>query len=101
MMAADMKEWQGLPDAELQQRILQSRQELASLRLRASQGALERPHEIRQRRRDIARMLTVLNQAHRSAPQTPTTTQPPQPARRPTTRRSSRPQGRRPGRRVR
>jgi len=56
------KEFRALPAAELRQRVSQTRQELDTLRLKARQGALEQPHRIRQLRRDLARILTVLRE---------------------------------------
>ena len=51
-----------MSDAELHQRLAQTRQELFALRLKARQGALEQPHRIQQSKRDIARMMTALRQ---------------------------------------
>lgn len=61
------KEFRATPAAELRQQASQTRRELDALRLKARQGALEQPHRIRQLRRDLARMLTVLNEQERSA----------------------------------
>jgi ribosomal protein L29 len=63
-----LSELRGMPEAELRQRISQAHQELAHLKVRASQGALERPHEVQSRRKDIARMLTIINEQARNAP---------------------------------
>jgi ribosomal protein L29 len=87
MAASAMSELRGLPEAELRQRIRQSRQELAAMRLRASQGALERPHEIGARRREIARLMTVLNELGQraagasAAPSSPRPVKPAKPVR--------------------
>ncbi len=59
---AKPSELRGMPESELQQRLSESRQELATLRLKARQGATEQPHRIGQLRRDVARMLTVLHE---------------------------------------
>jgi large subunit ribosomal protein L29 len=59
---AKIAELRGLPEAELRQRLAQTRQELVTLRLKAKQGALEQPHQIRQMRREIARIFTVLRE---------------------------------------
>ena len=67
MPETPIAELRAMPAAELAQRILQARQELAAMRLKAGQGALERPHEIAARRREIARMMTVLNEQPRGA----------------------------------
>ncbi len=67
MAEAKIQELRSEAEAELQQRIDQARKELATLRLRGSQGALEQPHQIPLLRRGIARMLTVLRE-RRAAP---------------------------------
>ncbi len=55
-----MSELQAMPEAELRTRLAEVRKELAALRLRAKQGAVEQPHRIREIRREIARALTLL-----------------------------------------
>ena len=57
-----IKELRAMPEAELRQRLAQTRKDLSALRLKARQGAVEHPHRIRQTRRDIARMLTALRE---------------------------------------
>lgn len=57
---AQAKELRAMPANELTQKLTESRAALTLLRLKARQGALEQPHQIRQLRRDIARFLTVL-----------------------------------------
>ena len=63
-MGVTMKELRGVPPAELSQRVEQTRREIGAIRLKGKQGVLEQPHRIRLMRRDMARMLTVLNEAH-------------------------------------
>ena len=64
------KDLRAVPEAELRQQLAQTRKELSRLRLKARQGALEQPHQIRTMRRDMARMLTVLaEQARRTRSQ--------------------------------
>ena len=55
-----INEIRAIAPAELQQKIQEVRKELIGLRIKAKQGALEQPHRIRQIRREIAQMLTVL-----------------------------------------
>ena len=62
MAGPKIQELRGEAEAELRQKIDQSRKELATLRLRASQGALEQPHQIPALRRNIARIMTVLRE---------------------------------------
>jgi len=47
---------------ELMQRHRELQQELLALRRQAVGGQLEKPHRIREVRREIARVLTVLNE---------------------------------------
>ena len=63
---SQVKELRALTDPELRQRLEQTHQDLRGLRLKASGGAIEQPHRIRQMRRDIARMLTILGESGRS-----------------------------------
>jgi ribosomal protein L29 len=55
-----------LPEAEQRQRIAELQKELVSFRLKARQGAFEQPHRIRQARRALAGMLTVLQEQTRN-----------------------------------
>ncbi len=48
--------------AELKQKHTELQRQLAELRLKAAQGAVEQPHRIRQLKRDLARVLTVMNE---------------------------------------
>jgi large subunit ribosomal protein L29 len=59
---AVVNELRSLTAPELSQRVIQWRQELRDLRLKAAQGNVEQPHRIRQLRRNIARALTVQHQ---------------------------------------
>lgn len=56
-----MAELRALGEAELRQRLRQSQHDLEAARLKARQGSLEQPHHIRDTRRMIARLWTVLN----------------------------------------
>ena len=62
MAGTKIQELRGEAEAELRRKIEQSRKELATLRLRGSQGALEQPHQIPTLRRNIARIMTVLRE---------------------------------------
>lgn len=59
-------ELRSLPDAELRQRLADRRAELAVLRVKARQSALEQPHRIRLLKREIAYMLTIANSRGRA-----------------------------------
>ena len=63
---SQVKELRALTDQELRQRLDQTRQDLRGLRLKAGGGAVEQPHRIRQMRRNIARMLTMLGELRRN-----------------------------------
>lgn len=58
----DMKELQDLTAAELAEKEQQLSQELFNLRFQLAAGRVENPMKIRQARRDLARVKTVLRQ---------------------------------------
>lgn len=53
------KEIREMTDEQLEAALREAREALFNLRFQHASGALERTSEIRQRRRDIARMLTI------------------------------------------
>ncbi|HIE10759.1 MAG TPA: 50S ribosomal protein L29 [Kiritimatiellae bacterium] len=59
------KELRELSDDELYQRHRELQQELFSLRRQAVSGQLDKPSRIRPTRREIARVLTILNERMR------------------------------------
>ncbi len=58
----DVKELQDLTAAELAEKSQQLSQELFNLRFQLAAGRIENPMKIRQARRDLARVKTVLRQ---------------------------------------
>ena len=60
-----------LNDAEIEQRIAEHTQELTDLRFRRSVAGLENPIVLRERRREIARLKTILSERRRQADSTP------------------------------
>lgn len=64
----DMKanEMRDLNEAELRQRIAEEARDLTDLRFRRSVTGLENPIALRQKRREIARLRTVLNEKARA-----------------------------------
>lgn len=56
-----MSEINGLSDLDLKERIAAERDALQKLRFNHTIAGLESPFQLRQKRRDIARMLTELN----------------------------------------
>jgi large subunit ribosomal protein L29 len=58
MKAAELKE---LTAAELGQRLQDTQKELFNLRVQQSYGQLEKSSRIRELRRDVARIMTVIN----------------------------------------
>jgi len=55
-----LKELRTLSDEELSSKIEESKKELFDLRLKNSTGSLEQPSKIREIRKNIARMKTIL-----------------------------------------
>ncbi|MDD2707240.1 MAG: 50S ribosomal protein L29 [Verrucomicrobiae bacterium] len=62
-----MNELKNLTEAELRAKGRDLRQELFNLRLRQTTGQLEKPSRIREVRKDIARVETLLSQQKRKA----------------------------------
>ena len=62
MNVAEVRE---LDVEELQQRVAQTRRELFNLRFQHSTGQLENTGQLKEVRKNIARLLTVLNQKQR------------------------------------
>lgn len=58
----DSKELRGLTDAELTEKVQQLKQELFNLRFQLATGRIENPMRIRQSRRDLARVKTILRE---------------------------------------
>ena len=58
----DMKELKELSGAELVEKEQQLKQELSNLRFQLATGRIENPMRIRQTKRDIARVKTVIRQ---------------------------------------
>ena len=55
-----IKELRNLTDADLFKKISESKKELFDLRLKQSTGSLEKPSRIRELRKNVARMKTIL-----------------------------------------
>jgi large subunit ribosomal protein L29 len=62
------KEIRDLAPAEITTKIRESREQLLQLRMRKQTGQVEKTHELRTLRKDIARLETVLNQKKHAAP---------------------------------
>ena len=56
------KEIRELAPAEIQTKLREAREQLLQLRLRKQTGQVEKTHELRSLRKDIARLETILNQ---------------------------------------
>ena len=56
------KEIRDLAPAEITTKLRETREQLLQLRLRKQTGQVEKTHEIRTLRKDIARLMTVQNQ---------------------------------------
>ncbi|MBL9200382.1 MAG: 50S ribosomal protein L29 [Opitutaceae bacterium] len=61
------KEIRELSPAEINTKIKEKRDELLQLRLRKNTGQVEKPHMFRALRKDIARLLTILNEKQRGS----------------------------------
>jgi large subunit ribosomal protein L29 len=55
-----VKELRALSDEDLKAKITESKKELFDLRLKQSTGSLEKPSRIRELRKNVARMKTIL-----------------------------------------
>lgn len=55
-----VKELRALSDEELNAKIKEAKKELFDLRLKQSTGSLEKPSKIRELRKNVARMKTIL-----------------------------------------
>jgi large subunit ribosomal protein L29 len=57
-----VKELRALSNEELETKIKESKKELFDLRLKQSTGSLEKPSKIRELRKNVARMQTILKE---------------------------------------
>ena len=57
-----VKELRALSNEELETKIKESKKELFDLRLKQSTGSLEKPSKIKELRKNVARMKTILNE---------------------------------------
>lgn len=62
------KEIRDLAPAEINTKLRETREQLLQLRLRKHTGQVEKTHEIRTLRKDIARLETILNEKKKKAP---------------------------------
>lgn len=56
------QEFRKLTDEELVAKIKEAKKELFDLRLKQSTGSLEKPSRIHELRKNVARMITILNE---------------------------------------
>jgi large subunit ribosomal protein L29 len=61
------KEIRDLAPAEIETKLRDAREQLLQLRLRKNTGQVEKTHELRAIRKDIARLETILNQKKKAA----------------------------------
>jgi large subunit ribosomal protein L29 len=61
------KEIRELATAEIESRLRETREALVQLRMRKHTGQVEKTHELRELRKDIARMETILNEKQTAA----------------------------------
>lgn len=55
-----------LKDEEIQAKIVESKKELLNLRIKNATGSLDKPSKLKELRKDVARMLTVLKERENS-----------------------------------
>lgn len=58
----EIKDLRKLSSEELAKKVIEKKEELFSKKMQAASGALEKPVELRQLRREIARMKTILKE---------------------------------------
>jgi large subunit ribosomal protein L29 len=63
----DVKDLRGLTDAELTEKEQQLTQEVFNLRFQLATGRIENPMKIRQTKRDLARVKTIIREKSRGA----------------------------------
>jgi large subunit ribosomal protein L29 len=68
MKAADLKD---LPVEELTRKAAELRENVFNLRIRQAAGTLDSSADLGKQRRDLARVLTVLNQKQKATPAQP------------------------------
>jgi large subunit ribosomal protein L29 len=61
------KEIRDLAPTEITAKLRETREQLLQLRMRRQTGQIEKTHELRTLRKDIARLETILNEKKRSA----------------------------------
>lgn len=62
---AKQKDLKELSVAELEKKIRETQDELVGLRLRKQTGQVEKPHQLKELRKQVARLKTFLNQKKR------------------------------------
>jgi large subunit ribosomal protein L29 len=68
MKASDIRD---LNEAEIEQRIAEEQRDVTDLRFQRQVAGLENPIVLRQKRREIARLKTILNEKRRALASTP------------------------------
>ena len=61
MFQVKISEIEKLSNEEIETKVRDSKKELLNLRVKNATGSLEKPSKIKELRKDVARMLTVLN----------------------------------------
>lgn len=55
-----------LKDEEIQAKVVESKKELLNLRIKNATGSLDKPSKLKELKKDVARMLTVLKERENS-----------------------------------
>ena len=67
MKAKKLQELRAKSDADLKAMVLEKRREQFNARMQRGSGQGPKPHAVRETRRDIARLKTILSEKNRSA----------------------------------
>ena len=61
-----VSELRKLKSEELEAKVMESKKELLNLRIKNATGSLDKPSKIKELRKDVARMLTILKERENS-----------------------------------
>lgn len=61
-----VSELRKLKSEELEAKVIESKKELLNLRIKNATGSLDKPSKIKELRKDVARMLTILKERENS-----------------------------------
>lgn len=62
-----VKDIRGMSDSEIEDKIRELKRELLMLRIQRVNGRMEKPHLLKQHKKDVARMMTILTERKASS----------------------------------